>query len=316
MKRPISKRILRALLIFLLTIIGLVIIINIPIITLSHKSSKTDYSNWMADTLENNQLIVDTAMLGAHDAFTNEIDILSKLDPYETNSIMQGATGVLVKGFITKQAITQISDADTLLKAGVRYLDIRLSYTEGQWITKHNYLSGDFEPITVQLTTFLEDNPGEFLILDFQHVSGVEYSSLDDYNLFIQMLDNYGLLDYAHIVNDLSTLTYGDITSNGTESRIIIISKFDNSNIRSSWADSDDFDYVINFLEEEADFVETESIYGKLRVMQAVTTMQMSGSGIANALSSWSLINRAKKFNAYLLEYEHFETFLNELPII
>jgi uncharacterized protein YjfI (DUF2170 family) len=84
----------------------------------------------------------------------------------------------------------------------------------------------------------------------------------------------------------------------------------------SNWADSDDFEYVENFLIEEANSIETDNTYGKLRVMQAVTTMQMSGSGILNTITAWSLINRAKKFNAYLLENDQFENLLNELPII
>jgi len=325
MKKSISKKILKTILFILVVIISLVVLINVPVITLSHKSSDNDYSNWMSETIDDSKLVVDIAMLGAHDAFSNEINIFSKIDPYETNTIMQGFTGFLVKGFITKQSVTQISDADTLLKSGVRYLDIRLSYYEETWYTKHNYLSGDFEPIANQITNFLDNNSGEFLILDFQHIHGVDYSSLDDYNIFAQMLDSYGLIGYTHVINDLSTLTYGELTENGTESRVIIISKFENStmdvlnyedSIMSNWADSDDFEYVENFLIEEANSIETDNTYGKLRVMQAVTTMQMSGSGILNTITAWSLINRAKKFNAYLLENDQFENLLNELPII
>ncbi|MBI9008963.1 MAG: hypothetical protein JEZ05_02940 [Tenericutes bacterium] len=325
MKKPTSKKLFRRLLLVFLAIVELVIIINIPIIILNHKVSDIDYSNWMAENLENEKLVVDIAMLGAHDAFTSEINILSKLDPYESNGIMQGMTGVLVKGFITKQSVTQISDANTLLKSGVRYLDIRLSYYEDKWLTKHNYLSGDFEPVATQITSFLEENSGEFLILDFQHVDGIDYSSLDDYYIFKNMLEDYGLLDYSYIVNDLSTLTYGELTNNASESRVIIISKFEDSSIeilnyeesiRSNWADSDSFDYVIDFIQEEANDIESTGIHNQFRVMQAVTTMQMNGSGILNAILSWSLINRAKNFNTYLIAYDQFEALLDELPII
>ncbi len=324
-KKSVSKRILKVLLVIFVVLISFVLIINIPIITLSNKTNKVDYSNWMSENLENEQRLVDTSMLGAHDAFSNEINIFSKLDPYESNGIMQGFTGLLVKGFIMRQSLTQVNDAEALLSSGVRYLDVRLTYDEEIWFTKHNYLSGEFEVIANQIVDFLENNPGEFLIIDFQHVSGVSYEESDDYDTFYDMLGLFGLLDYAYMVNDLENLTYGDLTNNGTEAKVIIISKFDasdgkvlnyNSSIRSNWADSDDFEYIIDFIQEEAGVVETESISNSFRVMQAVSTMQMSGPGISKALTAWSLIERAKDFNAYLLEYEGFEELLEFLPIV
>lgn len=325
MKRSISKRILRTFLFFFIVVVCLIVVINVPIISLNHKASDIDYSNWMSETLEDNQLVVDVAMLGAHDAFSNEINIFSKLDPYNTEGIMQGITGLLVKGFITRQSVTQISNAETLLKSGVRYLDVRLSYYEESWYTKHNYISGDFEPIVEQIKNFLDVNSGEFLILDFQHIHGVDYSKTEDYELFLEMIDNYGLTEYAYEVDDLSTLSYGEITNNGVESKVIIITKFIDSSqkimnyensIRSNWANSDDFNYVMEFLMEESNEIAASDTYDKLRVMQAVTTMKMSGAGIINAITSWSLINRAKDFNVFLIENDQFVSMLNELPII
>jgi len=323
MAKPIKKRIYKFFIIVFVVIITLVMLINIPLISFSKETSENDYSNWMSETLSDDQLIIDVAMLGAHDAFSSEINIFSELDPYETNGIMQGFTGLLIKGFIVKQAVTQLSDATTLLNQGVRYLDIRLSFYEESWYTKHNYISEEFIPITNQITNFLDDNPGEFLVLDFQHIDGLDYEILEDYDIFKTMLEDTGLLDYAYVVNDLGTLTYDQITNNGTESKIIIISKFSDSNneiqqydnsIRSNWADSDNFDYIFEFLQEEA---ELESQFAnQFRIMQAVTTMQMSGSGILNALTTWSLIERAEDFNNYLIEEEGFLEILESLPII
>lgn len=325
MKKSIRKRILKSILVFFMVVIALVLTLNIPIIILHHNDNDVDYSNWMSETLSNEQRIVDVAMLGAHDSFSNEINIFSTLDPYETNGIMQGFTGVLIKGFIVKQSITQISDAEELLKSGVRYFDIRLTYDAETWYTKHNYLSGDFEPIANQITSFLANNPGEFLVLDFQHISGLDYTSLDDYQIFFAMLQSYGLLDYAQTVNDLSTLTYGDLTVEGSLSRVIIVSKFDDSTtqilnydltIRSNWANSDDFEYILEYVQADANQVEEDSTYDQFRVMQAVATMQMNGPGILKAITSWSLISRANDFNNYLLGYEGFEDLLVYLPIV
>lgn len=323
--KKILKKLVRIGLVLIILILSLLLLINIPIINFVHNQTEEDYSNWMSDVLDEDQLIIDVAMLGAHDIFSNNIDIFSELDPFVTDTIMQGFTGFLVKGFIVKQSVTQISTAEDLLKSGVRYFDIRLSFYEDNWYTKHNYISEDFSLLTPQIIQFLEDNTGEFLILDFQHISGLDYNSLEDYLSFKQMLDDNGLLDYAYITDDPNTVTYGDITNNKTESKVIIISKFAesendilyyNETIRSNWADSDDFDYVIEFLEEEADYIEAQDLDNRFRVMQAVTTMQMNGSGILKALMNWSLINRAKSFNSYLINYENFESLLDDLPIV
>jgi len=324
-KRITKHHILKKILVVLFAFIGLILLINLPIITLRNNKTNTDYSDWMSENISYDKKVIDVAMLGAHDAFTQDMNIMSKLDPYETNSIMQGTTGFLVKGFIYRQSKTQLATATELLQSGVRYLDIRLSLDGDKWYTKHNYISEEFDLIAEEITEFLDNYPGEFLILDFQHIDGVDYNDVYDYNLFYNMLDEYGLLEYAYNVNQLDSLTYGQLTNNGTVAKIIIISKFTNSNtyvlsyddsIRSNWADSDDFDFVINNLHEEANDIDESSSMNKFRVMQAVTTMQISGSGILDALGNWSLINRAKRFNSYLIDSEDFDNLLIYLPII
>ncbi len=319
------KRILKILLTILIIIISLIVIVNIPILTLSNKTGETDYSSWMSETLEDDQLIVDVAMLGAHDAFSNEISITSRLDPYETNSLMSGFVGTLLKGFIFRQSKTQMSDAEKLLRSGVRYLDIRLTYENDNWYTKHNYISGEFLPILDQINEFLSENPGEFLILDFQHINGLDYDSLEDYQTFYDMLMDSGILNYVYEDAILENLTYGELTDDGANSKVIIIAKFEASeglilpydiSIRSEWADSDDFDHILDFLENESEAIQTEDLTDRLRVMQAVSTMQMSPSGILKSFGTWSLVNRAKKFNDYLLQYENLEGLMENLPII
>ena len=324
-KKSISRRIIKFITTILIVIISILLLINIPIINLKHEASSEDYSNWMSETLDNDSKVIEISMLGAHDTFSNNINLFSELDPYESNGIMQGFTGILVKGFIVKQSVTQVSSVDVLLSAGVRYLDIRLSYYEDNWITKHNYLSENFSTASDLVVQFLESNPGELLILDFQHLDGIDYANEDDYDIFVNMLDTMGLLDYAYAVNDLSTVTYGDITNNGTEAKVLIITKFEASqgsilnyddSINSNWANSDDFEYILDFIELDSNAVEEQVINDRFRVMQAVSTMQMSGGGILKALTSWSLINRAKKFNNYLLNYDGFTEIITNLPII
>ena len=229
-KRSIKQRILRGILTVLIVIVALVVIINLPIQTFSKHISKTDYSSWMSETLSNDQKVINIAMLGAHDAFSKDIGLFSPVDEPSADDIIKSPVGFFVKGFIVRQSVTQLATAEELLNAGVRYLDIRLTYDNGDWYTKHNYIAADFLPIADQITAFLDANDGEFLILDFQHIQGLEYASATDYQTFLDMLQTTGLLDYAYPVTDLGQLTYGDVTDNGTTSRVLILSQFESSN--------------------------------------------------------------------------------------
>lgn len=324
-KRSIKQRILRGILTVLIVIVALVVIINLPIQTFSKHISKTDYSSWMSETLSNDQKVINIAMLGAHDAFSKDIGLFSPVDEPSADDIIKSPVGFFVKGFIVRQSVTQLATAEELLNAGVRYLDIRLTYDNGDWYTKHNYIAADFLPIADQITAFLDANDGEFLILDFQHIQGLEYASATDYQTFLDMLQTTGLLDYAYPVTDLGQLTYGDVTDNGTTSRVLILSQFESSNgdvlpyassIRSAWANSDDYEAVVQYLETESETVVSESLMDRFRVMQGVVTMQMNGQGILKALSTWSLVVRAEQFNDYLIHQENFISMLDTLPIV
>ena len=311
----------------LLIILGLVIVLNIPIIQVNHQSSENDYSNWMSENIVNDINIVDIKMIGAHDAYSSEINVLSQPDEY-AGSVMKGIPGTLLKGFLTKQSVTQITDTKGLLKSGVRYLDIRLTYNDEKWTTKHNFTSSDFSMVAEDLLNFLSEYDGEFLILDFQHIDGLDYDDADDYQMFIDMLEEAGLLEYNYTdeLKSLGEITYNEITFNKTKSSVIIIDKFTKEGkqtyqydqaIRSSWANDDDFDDTIDFLLEEGNLIDNSSDYDNaFVVMQAVTTMQMSLPGMVNTLKTWSLLERAADFNNYLIEHEEFPTLLNSYQII
>jgi len=319
------KKLYRVLITVLVVLLSIIVVINLPIIQVNHKDSDNDYSNWMRDSLSNDKFVTDVKMLGAHDAFSQEINYFSDVDT-SADSILKGFVGKLIKGFIVKQSVTQIASPNELLKNGVRYFDVRLTYDNDTWVTKHNYVSGEFEPIADEIISFLTANKGEFLVLDFQHISGVDYSSDEDYLNFYNMLDEYGLLEYIYQVssNNLDNLTYGELTNNGLESKLIIIDKFTkvdkntmlySSSIRSNWANSDSFDDVYSFLEDEKVSVEN-SDYSNFVVMQAVTTMNMSPSGFSDAIMNWSLIERAEKFNSFLIQQDNFLELTETLPII
>lgn len=338
--RRIIKKILLG---FLLIIFSLILIINITFNFFSKNKTNIDYSNWMYETLSTDKRIIDIAMLGAHDAFTHQIKYSSEIDYTTAATIQTGFTGSLIKGFSVKQSKTQVSSVTDQLKHGVRYFDIRLTYnvkTE-QWMTAHTYFSTPFEDILTEINTFLLDNPGEFLILDLQHINGVEYTSTDKFNEILDLFDDSNVLSYAYNEGNkpLPQVTYGDVTQNKTKSGVIILSKFIETNpsfwyygdtIRSSWANTDSEEDLYSFLTNEAllialdaantgnqipDYQGVSSLNG-FRVMQAVLTMQMNGEGILEAITSWSLLSKARKLNPVLLTQDDFLTWLVSMPIV
>jgi hypothetical protein len=318
--KKILKRVVLVLLLF-------IAFINIPLLQINHQSSLNDYSNWMSETLPQDISLTDIHMLGAHDAFSKDINLFSETD-ISAPSVMTGIPGTLLKGFLVRQSKTQVADAKELLESGVRYFDVRLTYNEGTWVTKHNYVSTNFLEITNQINEFIQNNNGEIIILDFQHINGIDYTSNEDYLLFTEMLEDSGLLEnsYYNTVNSLHETTYEVVTEQGAKTKLIIIDKFQNderitydyeSSIRSNWANDDDFEGVIAFLEEEAQICKEDSnTSNTFRVMQAVTTMQMSKEGIINSFQTWSLIERAEDFNTYLINNQHFDEIFETLPIM
>lgn len=343
--KTISKRILRIFILILLVVLALLVTINFPIASFSHPTSENSYESWMSETLLNDQLVINIAMLGAHDAFTSDMTVSSPVDELSADSIQTGAVGLLIKGFSYKQSKTQVSDVNELLNAGVRYFDIRLTYDldSDTWWTVHTYFSTPFEDVLTDINAFLEDHPGEFLILDIQHVFSVDPLSsasplLQLHNLF----DDAGVLDYAYPddIKPLDEITYGDVTNNGTQAGVIILSKYNEpdpsfflyqSSIRSAWANTNGFESLVTFLDHEATLIQShEALTGNqvsdnlvaidslegFRVMQGVLTMQMSGGGIIEALLKWSLLERAKEVNSSLIEQTEFSDWLAAMPIV
>ncbi len=304
----------------LLVIILILIGINIPITHLSYKKSTKDYNNWMKENISDNRRIIDIKMLGAHDTFSSHIHLFSKIDPYAP-SVFKSIPGRLLKGFFIRQSVTQISGAKELLKSGVRYFDIRLSLIDNTWHTKHNYISEEFD--AKEIVDYLKSYPGEFLVLDFQHINGVDYNNKEDYLKYQDMLKDLGLLDFNYKGSeDVADIRYDEITNQKKQSRVIIIDKFTYKDkktyyyqdaIVSNWANSDDFNTVFNFLKEDGKKTKDER---KFKVMQAVTTIQASPSGFLNSFKTWSLLNRASKFNRYLISQKDFDKMLFNTPIV
>ncbi len=70
-------------------------------------------------------------------------------------------------------AKTQDKTIKEQLACGARYFDIRVQYKNGNYVIFHASQTGEtFEPIVDDIREFLQANPSETLILDFQHFKG------------------------------------------------------------------------------------------------------------------------------------------------
>ena len=73
---------------------------------------------------------------------------------------------------------TQHLTIEEQLKLGVRYFDLRVNKVDNEYVMFHSILNGTkFDPILDSIVQFLDENPSETLLLDFQHFK----NGSDDY---------------------------------------------------------------------------------------------------------------------------------------
>ncbi len=108
------------------------------------------------DFIDGDAKLVDAAMLGAHDAFANNIDKDSVIDPIEKNlSSKIPALRFLNDGLYNAQKAYPYE----LLDYGVRYFDVRLSRHNGSWHVKHAFIAGDVKPTSKIFCAFFRKIP-------------------------------------------------------------------------------------------------------------------------------------------------------------
>lgn len=144
------------------------------------------YSNWMMD-LDDGYLLSEIVIPGSHDA---------------------GTKGMVWLGE------TQCYTVKEQLLSGVRYFDLRVNKHEGEYVIFHSVINGtEFIPILQDIQNFIEQNPTEVLLLDFQHFSG------DSQEGVFELINEYLLESDLLVVNDteksdlqfISELTLGEV---------------------------------------------------------------------------------------------------------
>lgn len=148
------KKIKKALIITGVTLltIGSGIGIYISSMTCFRKYSQEDHTlkSWMKD-INDTVKVNDIIMPGSHDAGTYGMSWLGS---------------------------TQHLTIEEQLNLGVRYFDLRVNKTGNDYVIFHSIINGTkFDPILDSVVKFIDENPSETLLLDFQHFK----NDSDDY---------------------------------------------------------------------------------------------------------------------------------------
>lgn len=324
----------------LIVLLDVILIATLPINLWAHEASKAQYQNWMEETIDNDTKLIDIKMLGAHDAFSSKTSYSSSVDKAlvkskdTTASLASSPVNFLYKGIFIRLMKAQQSNATTLLKQGVRYLDVRLTYNvdKEDWYTTHTFLSDNAKEAFNEVNLFLEANKKEIIIFDIQHVYDERTddgkANENSYKEVKQLLIDTNLYEKAvdFTNTSLNEMTYGKALEDSSSGKVVLIMKNNlldgkildyNTSIRSNWANTIDDDTLINFIEKEVNDIKDDiAEMSKFRVMQAQKTAQISSlNGIYQTIMSYSLLSMARKSNNMVLNNEKFDEYIEVLPI-
>ena len=189
-------------------------------------------ADWMSEHKE--QLkdlpINQVTLLGSHDSASCDIHVGSPpVSGYLTHSGKHKKWPATEKD--VGSAVCQSASIKAQLEYGVRHLDLRIAYQDGQYWGTHMYISTPaFGPggVFTQIKEFMRDHPDEVIIMTGEHLySEIAPMTSDEAAVFYNKLEQE-LGDLLIQSGDLSTLTYGKIWEG--KGRIILI-----ANVETGW---------------------------------------------------------------------------------
>lgn len=300
-------------------------------------SEEFKYNNVLSLVNDKNANLQNTpvtriALLGSHDALTSEINAGSMVDTAREGNPANTWYSQFAKGLVARWSKAQQHDIITQLNAGVRYVDIRVSYIKGVYYNAHGLVSGKFETSIKQMLKFLGNNPGEFLVLHFVYAY-LGDTTYDDMANFIASVkyENRNLFDYVNYdktTTNASTITYGIATNNATKGGVVILSDenghmtgeyadyFKINKSYGHWKNKIETDTLIKMVDEEYESLlnNPSKFEGCFSINQLQTTPNYDS--IFNSVFTWSLTNKAQFHNEKLINYENFDRWLTVMPIV
>ena len=331
----------------IITFILLIIVLMISTLFMQFSFAKevtfSEYGNVLSDSIDNlDAKIVDIAMLGAHDAFSNRINKKSEPNPNEDGIVHNKFVNAIGKGLVVRMSRAQTSMPENMLNAGVRYFDVRITKVEDDYYTCHGYLSDKLDLYIKDIVNFLETHTGEYVIIDIQHFyaegnDNDNFNALFDYIRNIKGNNGTNLFDYVHYdssIDQLRDLKYGKVVSNKSSAGVVIFAKTHNfneiyyrdgdarygisnyENVYSLWHEQNKSSTMLECIENEYNYLSENDFSNLLIINQAQKTGFIMDKRIIRSLFSWSIIDMAKNFNEVLVsDKDRFIKWLDKMPV-
>ena len=148
-------------------------------------AAKPASATWMADMMQQigDVPLCRVALPGTHDSGTYGMTTESALDPYNEGARARVVDGVdrlaQQRGISARPLMLGWSQAQDLsisdqLHAGIRYLDLRVSLVDSAYVLGHVLVCGTLDNALQQVLMFTQRYPGELIILDVNHLYGME----------------------------------------------------------------------------------------------------------------------------------------------
>jgi hypothetical protein len=142
-------------------------------------------ATWMADMIQQigDVPLSQVALPGTHDSGTYGMTTQSALDPYNEGArarVVEAVDRVAQqRGISARPLMLGWSQAQDLsisdqLHAGIRYLDLRVSLVDSNYVLGHVLVCGTLDDALQQVLMFTQQYPSELIILDVNHLYGMD----------------------------------------------------------------------------------------------------------------------------------------------
>lgn len=319
----------------LILVLVVVFFLNCPT-TFFLVETSNDYSHILKEVYDQNKSfgnvpVTKIAMLGSHDSLSNGINYFSKADTTRQkidndNFACLPVFFYFTKGVVVRMARAQNKNVYEQLKAGARYLDFRVTEIDGELYNSHGLVADDYKTNLELLLKFLDENPGEFVIVNILYYYGdtKSFDQMCDYTADVEY-NGKNVFDYVNYdlsENKLSNIKYNDLTCNGTKSGLLFVTgNYDCSKYRDFFKLSS----LFNYGNKEANYrqidkkienriIESQSYDDNyLKINQ--TQITPDAENIIYPLLDWSLLNVSNKHNKVVIENGYINDWINYLPI-
>ncbi len=160
-------------------------VLGLSTLVATRAAAKPASATWMADMMQQigHVPLCRIALPGTHDSGTYGMTTQSALDPYNEGArarVVESLDGVAQqRGTSARPLMLLWSQAQDLsisdqLQAGIRYLDLRVSLVDSTYVLGHVLVCGTLDDALQQVLMFTQQHPSELIILDVNHLYGMD----------------------------------------------------------------------------------------------------------------------------------------------